>query len=94
MSSSLAFQVGVGLGLGQTRLTDVVVRIVLVVVGALGSSQEVMVRTGLGVVLQETVVVVTIVTRYVVYWIRQLELEGRIRLGPFTYRTSDWFEGI
>jgi hypothetical protein len=67
-------------GLGQTRLTDVVVGITLVVVGALGSLQETVVRTEEGVVLQETVVVDMTVTRYVVYAIHQLEysLEGRI----------------
>lgn len=49
MSSPLVSQED---GLGQTRLTDVVVQIVLVVVGALGSLQEVLVRSGLGVVVQ------------------------------------------
>ena len=39
-------------GLGQTRSTDVVVEIVLVMVGALGSLQEVVVRSALGVVVQ------------------------------------------
>jgi hypothetical protein len=49
------------------------VAIVLVVVGALGSLQKIVEETGLEVVLQDTVVIVTTVTRYVAYRIHQSE---------------------
>jgi hypothetical protein len=79
--TSLTFQVG--LGLGQVKATAVVLPVVIVG-PALESVQEVVVAIELGVVLQETVVVVVIVTGDSVYGIHQLEysLEGTIRLGP------------
>lgn len=59
-------------GLEQTRSTDVVVAIVFVLEGALGSLQEAVVVIGLGLVLHDTVIVLTVVTRYVVYRIHKL----------------------
>jgi len=61
--SSSTFQVGAGLG--QDRETDVVVLLVTVT-PALGSLQEAVVVDAAGVVLQETVILFMVVTRYVV----------------------------
>jgi hypothetical protein len=66
---SLSFH-SVGRGLGQTRSTDVVVAIVSGA-PALGLSQAEVIVDGGGVVLQETVVIVTTVTGYTAWGIYQ-----------------------